>query len=771
MAVLDDCKINAHSFLEERFSLSCDGLQEELFRHAERGGSDDEQRQYFEAMQLLKTSREKIATDFRAELNIRFERFISGEKIEPATDPAQSLDLVDTGILEDEIAVSVIVSKANNLSSDALWKLNRRLAAMNQGARLDDASNPFGPEQVVSAVRAAIQVLDLTRLTKSLVYKYIGQEFASQLVKLYQQLNDLLIAENILPNLKYSGNKCSAAASTSAASEAAVDDVAPAGDPSGGEEQAQAYKKVWEEAVHSELLKQSIVRQQQLCSAINEIQNTQLAAVFGDTVASLGQQGVSVSASVTERTFVPEDYLQVLSLLQSNGLTSTNTSEPANADAIESHFFEQLAKQSKEEQSRNEITRDDANKVDFVGMIFRYMLDDPYLPPQVKSTLSHLHTPYLKLALIDQTFLDDYRHPARVLLDVMADSGSKWVGDQADDPVAKKIRSVVDSIATGYAENIDVFAQLLDDFSNFISTLEKRASMVEKRNLEAEKGLEKLKLARHQATQCLAEKLSGHNTSAPLKHLLDNAWVDYLAFKALRHGVDSEPFQQGLTLVDDALWTLSDEAQAVDDSDYQAKLSTLATAFRDGLDSIGYDENTAQRLLDELVEAQIQLRRGANGVDLAEPSPSVDEDAVVECVNSSEALAQQSAIQRQLSEQQDENETEQPEDFYEASARSLSKVEKSIAERLESVSFGTWFDFHEADIDYSRRLKLAWFSSISRHYMFVNSAGVKQKVVPFNGLVEGMQNGLIEILEEENEFFLERAFKSILGRLRLKAAS
>ncbi len=57
------------------------------------------------------------------------------------------------------------------------------------------------------------------------------------------------------------------------------------------------------------------------------------------------------------------------------------------------------------------------------------MLNDPVLPNAAKALLSHLHTPYLKVALIDRRLLEDSGHPARRLLDEMVEAGSLLIDE------------------------------------------------------------------------------------------------------------------------------------------------------------------------------------------------------------------------------------------------------------------------------------------------------------------------------------------------------
>jgi hypothetical protein len=84
------------------------------------------------------------------------------------------------------------------------------------------------------------------------------------------------------------------------------------------------------------------------------------------------------------------------------------------------HDRQQILEQIKAE----DLSPVDANVIDLIGMLFEYMLNDPVLPNAAKALLSHLHTPYLKVALLDHRVLEDSGHPARRLLDEMVEAGS-----------------------------------------------------------------------------------------------------------------------------------------------------------------------------------------------------------------------------------------------------------------------------------------------------------------------------------------------------------
>src|SRR5690606_34709611 len=75
------------------------------------------------------------------------------------------------------------------------------------------------------------------------------------------------------------------------------------------------------------------------------------------------------------------------------------------------------------------IDAKDMDTIDLVGLLFEYMLSDDNLPDSVKTLLSYLHTPFLKIAFIDKDFFEQTEHPARVLLNSLAEAGSRWVSN------------------------------------------------------------------------------------------------------------------------------------------------------------------------------------------------------------------------------------------------------------------------------------------------------------------------------------------------------
>ena len=759
MELLQQCRDHARKFYGDLLIAAEKNLNESLFEQAEKSVNNEDQTRYFEAIQQLKDRSDAVHSTFEQGLISQFDAFLAGQNSEHNIDKhidAGTLSLVQRDELEDELAISVIVSKANSRNSESLWKLNQRVAVLRGGKALTDESNPFGPAVVCNALQRAVSQLNLDSKAKMLIYKQLGKIFVISFGKEIDALNDLLTDRNILPNLRFS-------AASRAASQPAPEPSATNSQPSG----EASPTDVTEDLVESP---SSIANQQELYGAIRALQ-----AAIGPrtkTAGGVSLGGLSTDGSGGADTFSPTDYALVLSAIQQSAgfLSAAATNEPLPAEQVEQQFVSELT-QKGEDSTKNKMSRDDADTLDVVGMIFRYMLDDPNLHDAVKSLLSHLHTPYLKLALMDKTFLDNYEHSARLLLNAMAEVGSKWVKDENDRTVLPKIKTMVENLLKGFIDDVTIFDRLLSDFVRFKDNLEKRARMVEKRNTESQQGLEKLELSKQQAAEEISLRLEKAGIPENITTLLHKPWSDFLAFNLLRHGDDSLTWEAALKVVDGVIWSVRPSEAADNKEDLQRHQTDLEKSVSEGLATIGYDVEASKNLMNALKEAQ-ELAYHRAIMDEAKPKSDKPVDDTSPNTTPDTA-SDQAAEKAQKAEEPEKSAkpTEQPKPEKKTASSTktkppaLSTQEQRVVEQLKEIAFGTWFEF-----DYKgsvRLLKLAWYSRVSAHYMFVDQAGVKQSVEDQYKLAKGMAAGTIRLAKLTKKSFMERALETVLDTLKL----
>lgn len=756
MELLESCREQAHKSYGDLLLAAEKTLTDTLFEQAEQSNSNEEQRRFYEAMQLVKARGGAMQAAFRQQMLACFQAFTSGNDEETTIEEQVSignLSLVQRDELEDELAISVIISKSNSRNSETLWKLNKRMAVLRGGKTVSDETNPFGPAMICKALQVGVAELNVDSKTKIIIYKHFGKILVISFSKVLNALNDTLTDKGILPNLRFSLAKSSESSESDAT---ATDNDAP----------SEAIENLKEAP-------SSVMHQREVYSAIRNLQSRNGPRTH--SAGGVDMAGIATDGSGGGDTFGALDYALALTAIQQSKafLSAANANKPLPVNLVEEQLFGKLA-DSAQPEAQHKMSRDHADTVDLVGMIFRYMLDDPHLHDGVKSLLSHLHTPYLKLALMDKTFLDNYEHSARVLLNSMAEVGGKWVKEDNDRMVLPKIRTVVETVLKGFVDDASIFDQLLDDFSRFKENLEKRARMVEKRNTESQQGLEKLELSKQRAADEVVSRMEQAAIDEKVADLLQQPWTDFLAFNLLRHGDEGLTWQSALKVLDGVVWSVRPDAIADSKEDLQRRQHSLEQSVSEGLQTIGYDTEASKGLLKSLKEAQELAYHSAvmtgvtdTGQDKGKPqAPAERKASSTEQHRSTDPKANASAAQPQPTTAETKP-TPRPKPRRPAKPKPppMSAEESSMVDKLKEIAFGTWFEF---DRDKgSAHLKLAWFSRVTSHYMFVDHTGVKQAVETQINLAKGMCAGHIRIVEPGKKSFMERALESVLSTLKM----
>ena len=136
------------------------------------------------------------------------------------------------------------------------------------------------------------------------------------------------------------------------------------------------------------------------------------------------------------------------------------------------------------------LARADDDTVNFIGMLFDFILDDRNLALPMQAVLARLQIPLLKVALSDRAFFSNPSHPARALLNELSSAGVGWssTDDLHRDAVFEQIHAVVTRILQEFSTDTTLFEELLEDFREFIGREHRRSLLVEQRVRETENG-------------------------------------------------------------------------------------------------------------------------------------------------------------------------------------------------------------------------------------------------------------------------------------------
>ena len=293
------------------------------------------------------------------------------------------------------------------------------------------------------------------------------------------------------------------------------------------------------------------------------------------------------STEETMETLV--DVLNVLQQAAAHGVPQPEEGRPKvqaqpSMERVKNAFEGKIARVSALSEEKT-MGSTDIEMIDMVGLLFDYILNDDLMPDSVKALLSHLHTPYLKIALLNKDFFVREEHPARKLLNAITQAGSRCPSDDPNDlNVVTKIQSIVNQILDNFSDNTDIFTELLDDFSTFIENLERRSNIMEQRSVEAVEGQEKLHEARRLVSEEVIKRCSElKRPPKVLQELLLNTWAHSLVITLLRNGKKSTEWREALAVTDALIWRVKPKTTQSERELLRAQLPVIAESVRAGL--------------------------------------------------------------------------------------------------------------------------------------------------------------------------------------------
>jgi hypothetical protein len=403
-----------------------------------------------------------------------------------------------------------------------------------------------------------------------------------------------------------------------------------------------------------------------------------------------------------------------------------------------------------------QIEQETSDTVDLVGMLFDHVLADSKPSSTTHSLLTKLQVPILKVAIKDKSFFSRRNHPARQLLNTIAENGMFWAdGDDVDQALVERMQMVVDRITADFDSDVGVFENMLGDLGRHVTTLQRKADVSEKRYVEAAKGRERLEVARKSATISIDGFVKGRMLPPLVVHLLEGAWADVLALTQLRQDVNSPIYQERLEVAEQ-LAGCFDLDNPVSKQDF----NELKPILEEGMSLVGFHGPEIERTLSAVGELVVE---GDALVPSLEPA---EEREVTELVRNKARIGQdQDAPKTQ------ENAAAQEKKSILAHLRKEEKTELTVKEqqtldRLKQMPFGTWFEFvinQQGDV---ARRKLSWFSPVTGRCLFVNSRGTKVAEKTMDEMARDLVRGNAKLWEPSSEGIIDRAWRSIKDKLK-----
>lgn len=766
--LIDAACVQCDHWVEPTMRLCLDRFDKRLYEQAEKSRNHLEQQRCFDSRHQVQQGRAAFLQSFSAKLRESFERM--GETDDDASSQLsslQSLTLLDRTEHELTAALDKLAARAEAHNGSLLSELSYRLAVLVASPPLEGKSLPVGPQNMARILRVASDPLNLPIEHRLLLLQVFESSVGGTLVSLYEGVNNKLLADGILPQLRaFAAVRATHGPAHAGAAGAAA--PAPAATP------AQAAERSNEPIAVLETLRDLLARQR--------------VSVPGSAPAAGG------------RTATPEELQTALSALQQHmvQVTDRTSRELRSAQRLHEELLQQLNVGVPPGSPRMELTTEQGDTVELVAMLFEQLAQQLHQGPDARALLGNLQLPLLRLAVTDREFFNRREHPARQMLGKLTETIDTWMqgpDGETDHQLLAKLTQLVERTQTE-PPTAGLYTSLLADIEHHLSQLARKAQATERRHVEAMQGRERLEQARRRADELMAERFAVASPRGLLRTLLERAWTDVLALTLLRHGEHSDSFLHQLRITDQLLgqFPVNDPAM-------------LRLDVETGLQQIGMNadesEQVAQRLISaeaptpaapiEPVESVESVAPAAMTLDIPEiaAEPIVNEEPVqpppptappvVEPQRQPQPPITRTADapsatdlairlkQRQRLGEQRNQEPAQPTNA--AVVPPLGLREARIYNHLRQLPFGTWFEFTDQANNKSTQYKLAWFSPLSGNSLFVNRRGQRSDVMNLQELARAIAEGRVRELPQQQDNLLDRAWHALTTNLLRPAAA
>jgi hypothetical protein len=713
-----------------------------LLEFADAAENNRVQRLFFDAQREFYLKEETIIGEFERSLRNNLLAFSGGPKHDPKPG-ADTLSLVEVDDYERSLALETIAKRTLERQQSALHALSQRLSALLGGRPLPIDQVPANPMQIIRLFDPASRKLDVEKEVRLVFYTLFDRYVMSRLGDLYNEFNERLVELGILPNIRYEYARPPRAQRSGSGQEDAADDAAEAATGPQGADGAAPYGVSGSSAStggaadrngNLRRVRPSTPTSAETLSAISQLlmakrRQQEAAEPPLRTSIPIEATAASVGDAIADDRVLQEAPHPIP--MPSGQPGQKVVSVDAELLVKVKNALQRQRRIIKSLVGRDKLERHEEDVIDIVGMLFEAMLNEKLLPNTVKTLLSHLHTRYLKIAVQSDDFLDNPKHPARVLFERMLDAGIRWV---REDNLRAGIYPILQQLVTDILrrESLDeqFFVDKLAQLEKTEQRLEQQSNATEERTLEAERGRARLDQAKSIVKQTIDDIGGNVEIASGVVSFLTTTYADYLTLLLLRSDLDT----------DSAAWSnaYSVGEALVAAATHAASGAPLNEAVRNELtqrlqDTVGslipHHEQNVRRVIEALGAVP----------DTFKPAVSPPETPTI----SGSAANGGSASGRHAADADTD----------------VTQADRQLADKLMREA-GNWFVLLTEGGE-EQAVKLLWVNPHTRNMLLVDQHGTKVALIPATTMARRIREQTLRPMEQETSSFVARSLRRI----------
>ncbi|MFP7722282.1 DUF1631 family protein [Lysobacter sp. A3-1-A15] len=710
--------------LERQLERMLSDFEQQLFRLAEQARNAGEQSRHFETLRRIRQNRSDLVPRYLAALEHELTR-IRGPMSAPAVEvhglaPAfETLRLVDEAEVTQEAMVQAVASRHEARAGLPLMLLGQRFGVLAGAPAFDAEHLPVGPHALGRLLAEAASVLNIDAHSMQLLFKSFDSQVMSGYAQLVETMNALLARDNILPSLSYVPLRVRPTAQSTGRDGAATKADRSTG--SAGEEggPATARSRNGPRPHTAWYGEADAVRGEDEDIAFSLLQD-----LLGSRRDLLGK--LKSEPQGERRTALPTP--DVVAALESQQ-AAVPARKPGGQRTSLADIKQTLLAQSRQQHGRAAtLSREDNDTFELLGMLYAEIGRELRAGSASNEMLEKLQVPLARAALQDRAFFVHSQHPARQLLNSVAEAGATWLDeDEVDPQLEAHLGQAVDHVVENYRGDPSVFQAANERLQGHLQALARKAEVTERRHVEAARGKEKLAVAKRRSGEIIDEAMREQRLPKFVRTLLAQAWSDVLTLTLLRNGEDSDEWHSNRKATDEIVAASSGAAPAPAD---------LEQRIEHALALVGYHAD----------EAGAIARRLTQGRDEDDDDPA-----------SRTELAMKLKARTRLGEDTDSGKSK---------ATPRTPDEQARYDYLRTLPFGTWLEIATNQQGDVVRRRLAWFSPVTGHALLVNQRGQRVGEESLDHLARLMAKREVRVVTAERGRIVDRAWQAALGALR-----
>ncbi len=655
----------------------------------------------------------------------------SEKKDAPKAKSELGLALVEYDQMEENMMVDRFASRVRNAADGQYGPLTQRLANVLGVPGLGDRDNPFHPIRFCRALGEAVDKLGFKGEERLVVIRAFEAGLTKPLIAVYTELNKQLQDQGVQEQAAGFKNSVMGFRNTFVGTGRPTQQGATAGIVSGAT---------------AEQLLTALYQRMQLPlmppgGVTITMAPTQPLFERADLIAPPAPIGPGAGFPQPMPMPVAPGTPMQFAAIDPGLLASINEVQRLNAmaaAAVRGGSASKAISERDEAQLRAHVSEKATKQIDklvieLVGMLFDRIHQDKHLPAEIKTALSRLQFPIMKVALSDSDLFVSPLQPARRLMDRIASTAVGWIAEgEENQRYLAEVNKAVDTVVVAINEGPSIFEKALDEFQKYLNDERMRDDDPVSRAKRALEEAETREVMAINAAIGIRRAFDGVQIESYLRDFLLETWVKVMVAATIRERTQPNFARKFRDAVSDLVWSVQPKINPEDRKRLVKTIPAVLSNLREGLQLIDHSSSQTQDFFTRLMASHAQAVKAlevaygaAPGVDAGALKRRLDEVKIVEPPaheKGDEQLTIPASVVRSaaVANHAEFNVLDSPPTV---APEEMIPVEKfsddQIDDMIEMWERGSWFDLYTGS--QTERVRLRWISPRRNFYLFTSA--------------------------------------------------